>query len=106
MKIFDITYIEYRDNDNLSLLIAVCSLIPIFAILCHASKIFLVRRELFSITIFVGALLCAVLSDVLKAIIKEPRPEGSYKDGYGMPSNHTQLTFYYITVILLALNFR
>mmetsp|Transcript_29620 Transcript_29620/g.28350 ORF Transcript_29620/g.28350 Transcript_29620/m.28350 type:complete len:284 (+) Transcript_29620:92-943(+) len=45
------------------------------------------------------SILNGVLSKVLKDIIKEPRPPQSSKEGYGMPSSHTQAFFFFFAVI-------
>jgi PAP2 superfamily len=42
-----------------------------------------------------------VISKVLKMIIRQPRPIKSGKDGYGMPSSHTQAFFFFLTVVAL-----
>ena len=44
----------------------------------------------------------AILSKVLKNIIKQPRPLSSAKPGYGMPSSHAQSLFYFSTVLSLT----
>lgn len=41
-----------------------------------------------------------ILNFSLKRIIKEPRPELSFKSGYGMPSDHSQFMFYYAFTII------
>jgi membrane-associated phospholipid phosphatase len=45
------------------------------------------------------SILNGVLSKALKSIIKEPRPPQSSKEGYGMPSSHTQAFFFFFAVI-------
>jgi membrane-associated phospholipid phosphatase len=42
-----------------------------------------------------------VLSNVLKNIIKESRPPQSSKEGYGMPSSHTQAFSFFFAVITM-----
>jgi membrane-associated phospholipid phosphatase len=42
-----------------------------------------------------------VISKVLKMIIRQPRPIKSGKEGYGMPSSHTQAFFFFFTVVAL-----
>lgn len=39
----------------------------------------------------------------LKRIIKEPRPLGSFKSGYGMPSDHSQFVFYYALILTFSI---
>jgi hypothetical protein len=45
------------------------------------------------------SVLNGVMSKVLKDIIREPRPPQSSKEGYGMPSSHTQAFFFFFAVI-------
>lgn len=105
MKHFSITFVEYEEGNLVSFLLAVISLSPIFAVIGHASSL-LVKRDLFSICLFIGALGCALLNEVLKHILQQPRPTGSRKDGHGMPSNHSQLSFFFAVSVALVLNYR
>jgi hypothetical protein len=41
-----------------------------------------------------------VLSKVVKNALKMPRPAGSGKRGYGMPSSHAQSFFFFLTVLV------
>jgi len=100
MKPFSITYVEYEPGNLVSLAFAVISLAPILAVVGHAS-VLTVKRELSSIFLFLGVLLCVVLNEVLKHFLVQPRPQGSFKDGHGMPSNHSQLSFFYATSLTL-----
>lgn len=47
-----------------------------------------------------GAMLNGILSKVLKRIIREPRPVGSRKKGYGMPSSHACSLFFFSAALL------
>ena len=47
----------------------------------------------------VGGFLNGMLAKILKAIIRQPRPIQSKSLGYGMPSSHSQVIFYFVTVI-------
>jgi membrane-associated phospholipid phosphatase len=42
----------------------------------------------------------AVLSKILKKLIREPRPAGSPKKDHGMPSSHAQSIYYFATVLI------
>jgi membrane-associated phospholipid phosphatase len=44
----------------------------------------------------------AILSKVIKKILKHPRPSGAPKGGYGMPSSHAQSLFYFFTVLSIV----
>jgi membrane-associated phospholipid phosphatase len=50
-----------------------------------------------------GAVLNAILSKILKRIFRIPRPIGSNKSGYGMPSSHAQTLFYFLTILSVNL---
>lgn len=50
-----------------------------------------------------GGVVNAILSKVIKKILKQPRPAESKKGGYGMPSSHAQALFYFATVVSLLL---
>ena len=41
------------------------------------------------------------LAKLLKSVLKQPRPFRSRIQGYGMPSSHAQVIFYFLTVISL-----
>lgn len=58
MKHFSITYVEYEEGNVISFLLAIISLAPIFAVIGHGSSL-LIKRDLHSIALFLGALLCA-----------------------------------------------
>ena len=45
-----------------------------------------------------GALLNALLGKIIKRIVRQPRPPTSKKGGYGMPSSHAHLLFYFLTI--------
>ena len=45
-----------------------------------------------------GALLNALLSKIIKRVVRQPRPPTSKKGGYGMPSSHAHLLFYFLTI--------
>jgi dolichyldiphosphatase len=47
----------------------------------------------------VAAMGNAVLSKVLKKIIREPRPANSPKKGHGMPSSHAQSIYYFAALL-------
>lgn len=51
----------------------------------------------------VGGIGNSILSKILKKIIKQPRPDRSTSDGYGMPSSHAQSIFYFITIAALLI---
>ena len=50
-----------------------------------------------------GGIANALLSKILKNIVKQPRPATASLTEYGMPSSHTQSLFYFSTVIIASL---
>ena len=53
--------------------------------------------------IIICALLNAALSKAIKKVLRSPRPTGSPKGGYGMPSSHAQTLFYFFTYLTFQL---
>eukprot|EP01128_Nolandella_sp_AFSM9_P010850 TRINITY_DN7568_c0_g1_i1.p1 TRINITY_DN7568_c0_g1~~TRINITY_DN7568_c0_g1_i1.p1 ORF type:complete len:223 (+),score=25.51 TRINITY_DN7568_c0_g1_i1:28-696(+) len=104
---FSLTYVVYEEGDSLSLVIAFCSLLPVLAMVCHASHL-LLRRELNSVLFFLGSLASVATTSLVKHIVKAPRPEASILTarGYGFPSLHAQLAAFILTSLWLALLFQ
>ena len=61
------------------------------------------RRDLSTALCLAGAVLNALLSKVLKRLLKSPRPSGAPLADPGMPSSHAQSLFYLATYVSLAL---
>lgn len=102
---FEASHVEYIQGDYISLIISLCSLLPFVFVIMNFS-VLLVKRDVFWIHSLIGAFLCAGLNEILKEIIQGERPLGSAKSGYGMPSNHSQLAFFYVTIVLYYVNIR
>jgi membrane-associated phospholipid phosphatase len=47
-----------------------------------------------------GAMTNGLITKAVKSITKQPRPAGSKKKGYGMPSSHASSLFYFSSVII------
>ena len=62
------------------------------------------RRDLETIFFFGGCVLNALICSIVKKIIRQPRPEGSNKSGFGMPSNHAQFMFFFAAYIYLLVS--
>lgn len=86
-KPFSLTYVEYEDGNAASFALAIFSLTPIFSVVALVSA-FTVTRRLHWMWATAGFFLVDLLCRVLKHVINQPRPEGSYRDGPGMPSEH------------------
>ena len=63
----------------------------------------LYRRDVSTALCLAGAVLNALLSKVLKRLLKSPRPSGAPLADPGMPSSHAQSLFYLGTYLTLAL---
>ncbi len=69
-------------------------------IVSGTAGLFVLFRDDWTPLYFILAALCnAALSKVMKKALKQPRPEGSPKGGYGMPSSHAQTLFYFFACL-------
>ena len=100
MKSFDLTCLYYDEKDIPMVLL---SLLPIFLMVSYVTLI-VVNRDWRVFSMLVGQLLNEGLNNILKRTIKEPRPPTSKKDGYGMPSSHSQFVWYFAIYGLLCLS--
>ncbi|XP_021949754.1 dolichyldiphosphatase 1 [Folsomia candida] len=104
---FSLTHVEYPKGDIYGLVLAILSLLPLAIIVGFITLIFF-RRDLHTITFFVGQLGNEVLNMVLKKVIREPRPmrrEVNYNE-WGMPSSHSQFVTFFALYSALFILFR
>ncbi|KAI5743853.1 dolichyldiphosphatase 1 [Diaphorina citri] len=98
-----ITYVEYPKGDLVGKFLALLSLTP-FGVLIGFVTLILFRRDLHTVTFFVGLILNEMINMTLKYIIQEPRPARDHIDKvsvpYGMPSSHAQFMWFFSTYIL------
>jgi len=97
-----LTHVEYPEGDLLGKLLAYSSLLPL-AVLIGFVTLILFRRDLHTITFFIGLLFNEALNAVLKHIIKQPRPmsrDNMYNE-YGMPSSHSQFMWFFSIYMFL-----
>mmetsp|Transcript_42918 Transcript_42918/g.108348 ORF Transcript_42918/g.108348 Transcript_42918/m.108348 type:complete len:252 (+) Transcript_42918:451-1206(+) len=89
--------------------LAFSTLVPVFLVVALVSLL-LARRELQTLFLLIGVLFNEGVNHLLKHWIREPRPAGSYKHGFGMPSDHAQfmtfLAVYTTFYVLCHVNFR
>ncbi|RHZ72437.1 hypothetical protein Glove_242g141 [Diversispora epigaea] len=97
---FSLTFVEYNPSDPISFMFAFITLSPLALIVSYVSIIF-ARREIATINMFIGQVICEVVSFGLKRWIKEKRPND--KIGYGMPSSHAQFVSYFSIFAILYL---
>lgn len=70
-----------------------------------AAVILLLSKTPAPLYYIVGSILNAMLSKILKVIFKQPRPPPNLSADYGMPSSHSQVLFYFLSVILMKKGF-
>merc|ERR1712137_484767 len=101
-KIFHLTHVVYDAGDSLGALLAFTGLFP-FVVVVGLIAICWRERELLHHFTLVGLIGCEGFNKVLKRLIREPRPSLSPKDGFGMPSAHSQFAFFLLTFVTLLL---
>ncbi|XP_056642032.1 dolichyldiphosphatase 1-like [Diorhabda carinulata] len=96
-----LTLVEYPKGDIIGKFLALISLAP-FGIGSGFIALILFRRDLHTITFFLGTLLSELLNYILKHIICEARPirrDIIYVE-YGMPSSHAQYVWFFATYVI------
>jgi len=96
-----LTFVEYPKGDIIGKFLAFISLAP-FGIGAGFVALILFRRDLHTITFFLGTLCSETVNYGLKYLICEKRPlrrEDVYVE-YGMPSSHAQFVSFFATYII------
>lgn len=102
-RAISLTHVNYPAGDIIGKFLAWMSLLPIFLIVSFVTLI-IFRRELHTITFFIGILLNEGCNQVLKYSIKAPRPCRKHDVGhlmYGMPSSHAQFMAFFASYMAL-----
>lgn len=89
----DFTYVLYDDSSTMAEFMAYLTFLPVIlplVLFCF----FLARRDIETGYIGAGTICNLVLNFVLKKLLQGPRPIGSAKTGFGMPSNHSQIMWF------------
>lgn len=96
-----LTLVEYPKGDVIGKFLALISLAP-FGIGSGFIALILFRRDLHTITFFLGTLLSELLNYILKHIICEARPirRDIIHVEYGMPSSHAQFVWFFATYVI------
>ena len=112
-----VTHVYYSPHDPFSLVSAYLALIPQALMVIYVTLIY-ARREIEVVLMFAGQLLCELANWILKRLIKEDRPKGTYfprswsswvdeveilGEGYGMPSSHSQFMAFFAVYVALYL---
>jgi dolichyldiphosphatase len=103
MKSFDLTCLYYEEADIFGIPMVLLSLLPIFLVVSYVTLI-TVNHDLNVVWMLAGQLFNEGLNNILKRIIKQPRPSSSKKAGFGMPSSHSQFMWYFAIYGLLCLS--
>lgn len=110
-KPLTLTFVEYRSGDFIGFILAWFSMLPILLFISLVTLI-VFRRDLTTIFCFIGFLFTEAINYILKNVIRQPRPmldrhtsRGSFSK-YGMPSDHSQISFYLATFVILLVIFR
>ena len=94
----DFTHVFYDPSDLLSLPLAISSLIPQLILVVYTTQFFC-RREIETCLMVAGQVLSELLNELLKSVIRQPRPHLELGSGYGMPSAHAQFMAFYATYL-------
>jgi len=104
---FALTHVEFPRGDLIGKVLAVASLMPM-AVIAGFITLILFRRDLHTITFFLGFLLNEILNMILKYTIRESRPmhrNVQYTE-FGMPSSHSQNMWFFAIYSVFFVIFR
>lgn len=105
LKPFKLTHVLFEEEDPLGELMAFMTISPVL-VAFGLGVAFLVTRQLPWAWSLLGALVVDGLCSLLKKVIDQPRPPGSYRDGPGMPSEHAAFSFFLATHLSLWVCFQ
>ncbi|OWZ24348.1 Dolichyldiphosphatase [Phytophthora megakarya] len=97
---FELTWVVYDPMDPFGAVLALCTLSPIFLVIVYLTVV-ASQRDLDSISMLVGQLVSVVFNKILKKLINQPRPEGAYMSGPGMPSAHSQFMGFFAAYVVI-----
>lgn len=92
----DFTYVVYDRSQHHSVALAYLTFLPILVGFGLINAV-LLRRDLECLYHAVGLALSSAINFVLKRLLSQARPAGSHKLGYGMPSDHAQFSWFFVT---------
>eukprot|EP01132_Coremiostelium_polycephalum_P006812 gene6812-8451_t len=99
----ELTTVHYKSDDPYGWIMAYITLIPI-AIAIGVITLIIFKRDLRTVSIFLGLLFSETCNYILKKSIKEHRPtvwKELKKQSYGMPSSHSQFMFFFAVLMTL-----
>jgi len=100
-----ITFIEYQEGDKIGFILAWFSMLP-FIYIVSLCTLILFRRDIQTIMYFGGFCVSEVCNQGLKRVFKQARPERTRERVglyglHGMPSDHAQTFFYFMTYLAI-----
>ena len=113
-KPFSLTHVTYplssSSSSYVGQIFALLSLTPPFVV-CALSTAVIYSKDVIALFLLVGGVLSAIVTSILKGVVKEPRParfdcydlekEDEEEIEYGMPSNHSCFAFFIATWVVL-----
>ncbi|KAH3797871.1 dolichyldiphosphatase 1-like [Dreissena polymorpha] len=103
-----LTHVQYTKGDFIGFVLAWSSLVP-FCLLVAFVTLIVFRRDIHTISYFVGLLLNEAVNWILKHTIREQRPSRDISvlfTEYGMPSSHSQFMYFFATYLVFFLLIR
>lgn len=76
-----LTHVQFDPSDKLAYFLAYITLSPLAILVAYASVI-AARREVASIVMLVGQLVCEMFNAILKEYLQETRPCSAFRDGF------------------------
>ncbi|KAL7617382.1 lipid phosphate phosphatase gamma [Lactuca sativa] len=105
LRAVTLTHVRYRRGDQLGHFLAWISLVPVFISLGGFISHFMFRRELQGMFFAIGLLIAQFISDSIKLVVKQARPETCVLlemcDSHGWPSSHSNYMFFFATYFTL-----
>ncbi|KAK7488106.1 hypothetical protein BaRGS_00020697 [Batillaria attramentaria] len=108
LKAISFTHVEYYKGDFLGYIFAWSSLLP-FCIGVGFVTLIIFRRDLHTMSYFLGIVVNEAANWILKHIIQERRPgrvKGNLYTEYGMPSSHSQFMWFFATYMAFFISIR
>jgi dolichyldiphosphatase len=102
LKTLQLTYVLYEDNP-IDKAFALLTFFP-FVVLIGLFALLHVRRCAETAFAAVGLVASTTINLALKHAIQQPRPPGSHRGDYGMPSDHSQFTAFFAVYIVCWLH--
>jgi len=103
-EVFGLTYVVHPAGTTGKFL-ALITQAPIFVVCALTTAVLLTRRLRYA-SFLMGFLMISLIATLLSKFLKQPRPDGSYRDGFGMPSKHAATMTYLVLYFWILCLFR